>query len=39
MPSRRMGHDVVTIYVRCRFSSGAVSVSRLVRFATDQEVH
>ena len=39
MPSRRTGHDVVTVYVRCRFGSGAVCVSRLVRFPTDQEVH
>ena len=34
MPSRRTGHDVVTVYVRCRFSSGMVCVSRLVRFPT-----
>ena len=39
MPSRRTGHDVVTVYVRCRFSSGMVCVSRLVRFPTDSEVH
>ena len=39
MPSRRMGHRVVPVYVRCRFSSGAVCVSRLVRFPTDQEEH
>ena len=39
MPSRRTGHRVVAVYVRCRFSSGAVCVSRLVRFPTDQEAH
>lgn len=39
MPSRRTGHCVVAVYVRCRISSGAVYVSRLVRFPTDQEAH
>ncbi len=39
MPSRRTGHRVVAVYVRCRFSSGAVCVSRFVRFPTDQEAH
>ena len=39
MPSRRRGHDFVTVYVRCSFSSGTVCVSRLVNFPTDQEVH
>ena len=39
MPSRRTGHGAVTVYVRCRFSSGTVCVSRLVRFPTDQGVH
>lgn len=39
MPSRRMGHDVVPVYARCRFSSGVVCVSRVVRFPTDQNAH
>lgn len=39
MPSRRTGHRVVAVYVRCRLSSGAVCVSRLVRFPTNQEAH
>jgi len=39
MPARRTGHGVVTVYVRCRFSSGAVCVSRLLYFPTDQEAH
>ena len=39
MPSRRMGHGTVAVYVRCRTSSGAVCVSRLVRFPTDQDAH
>ena len=39
MPSRRTGHRNVAVYVRCRFSSGVVCVSRLVRFPTDQEAH
>lgn len=39
MPADRMGHDVVAVYVRCRFSSGVVCVSRFLRFPTDQETH
>lgn len=38
MPPHRKGHDVITVYVRVRFSSRAVCVSRLVGFPTDQEV-
>ncbi len=39
MPSRRTGHATVPVYVSCRTSSGAICVSRLVRFPTDQQAH
>lgn len=39
MPAERSGHDAVAVYVRCRFSSGVVCVSRILRLPTDQEAH